>query len=68
LNQLLNLFRIKGGFIMKCQFEKELNEGKIVCDAEYINCNIPQCPTNIFNKCQEDANSEALKESQNKPK
>lgn len=48
---------------MECPFKKELEEGSMVCDSGYSKCNTPQCPTNIFNQCQEDANSNALKKS-----
>lgn len=42
---------------MRCPFEKELKAGTMVCD--YMGCKpsvgVKQCPTDIFNRCQEDA-------------
>lgn len=46
---------------MKCPFKKELELGTMVCDAGYDKCHSRQCPTEIFNSCQEEANNEALK-------
>jgi len=46
---------VKGKNNMRCPFRKELAEGKMVCDCGYEHTyDIPQCPTEIFNKCQID--------------
>lgn len=46
---------------MKCQFTKEISEGSMLCDFMGVKPieGISQCPTDIFNRCQEDANERA---------
>ena len=39
-----------------CPFKKELQEGKMVCDAQFYSLpkGVGECPTQIFNQCQSD--------------
>lgn len=47
---------------MNCPFLEDLKSGKIVCDSGYDRShNSKQCPTKIFNQCQEDAYQEQLR-------
>lgn len=47
---------------MECPFIEELKCGKIVCDKGYNKSpNAKECPTDIFNQCQEDAYQDQLK-------
>lgn len=40
----------------KCPYKEQLLSGKLICNKGYSKCddkNIKECPTDIFNKCQE---------------
>lgn len=43
---------------MDCPYKEELARGEIVCDNEGKSGK--QCPTHIFNQCQEEANKDAV--------
>lgn len=47
---------------MKCPFKREIEKGTMVCDYGGQNYSdspeVQQCPTEIFNKCQEEGSRE----------